>query len=160
MSELTTGHILGLLETTKAQRATFVTEVVENLREGHANPLRVHLQVKCMEELVKALKDHPQYKAMLADEAGKYPKKFEFGNAVFEQRAGAGKWDFSGCNDDIHADCTRMIEVLTEQLKQREGFLKALPTEGIEVLSDGGEVKRIFPPAKGAAADVIAVTLK
>jgi len=160
MNDLTTGHILGLLETTKAQRATFVADVVENLREGHANPLRVHLQVKCMEELVKALKENPQYKAMLADEAGKYPKKFEFGNAVFEQRAGASKWDFSGCNDDIHADASRMIEVLTEQLKGREAFLKALPAEGIKVLADGGEVKRIFPPAKGAAADVIAVTLK
>jgi len=160
MNDLTTGHILGLLETTKSQRATFVADVVENLREGHANPLRVHLQVKCMEELVKALKDHPQYKAMLADEAGKYPKKFEFGNAVFEQRAGASKWDFSGCNDDIHGDCTRMIEVLTEQLKSREAFLKALPSEGIEVLADGGEVKRIYPPTKSPAADVIAVTLK
>jgi hypothetical protein len=53
-----------------------------------------------------------------------------------------------------------MIEVLTEQLKGREAFLKALPTEGIEVLADGGEVKRIFPPIKSPAADVIAVILK
>jgi pentose-5-phosphate-3-epimerase len=160
MSDLTTGHILGLLETTKAQRATFVADVVENLREGHANPLRVHLQVKCMEELVKALKDHPQYKAMLADEAGKYPKKFEFGNAVFEQRAGAGKWDYSGCNDHVYADALQKQAALTEQIKNHEEMLKRLPAEGIEVLADGGELKRIFPPIKSPAADVIAVTLK
>jgi hypothetical protein len=160
MQDLTTGHILGLLETTKTQRATFVADVVENLREGHANPLRVHLQVKCMEELVKALKDHPQYKAMLADEAGKYPKKFEFGNAVFEQRAGAGKWDFSGCNDDVYANALQKQAALTEQIKKHEEMLKHLPAEGIETISEFGELKRIYPPTKSPAADVIAVTLK
>jgi hypothetical protein len=160
MSDLTTGHILGLLETTKAQRATFVADVVENLREGHANPLRVHLQVKCMEELVKAIKDNKEYKDLLHEEAVKYGKSFEFGNAKFEVRNGAGKLDYSVCNDPEYVEINNTVAFWEKELKEREDFLKNIPVVGIETVTNQGELITIYPPTKSPAADAIAVTLK
>ena len=157
----TTTGILSLLETTKAQRATFVADVIDKLKDGHANPLKVHLQVKCMEELVKAIKDNKEYKDLLHDEAVKYGKTFEFGNAKFELRNGTGKLDYSGCNDPEYRRIIASVQEISNQLEERQTFLKGLPQIGLDTLDkDTGEVYKIYPPVKGPAADVIAVTLK
>jgi len=161
MNDLTTTGILSLLETTKAQRATFVSDVIDKLKEGHANPLKVHLQVKCMEELVKAIKDNKEYKELLEEEAAKYGKSFEFGNANFQVRNGAAKLDYSVCNDPEVARLNNTVAFWAKELKEREEFLKTIPAKGLDVVDEAtGEVYKIYPPVKGPAADVIAVTLK
>lgn len=161
MNELTTTGILSLLETTKAQRATFVSDVIDKLKEGHANPLKVHLQVKCMEELVKNIKDNKEYKDLLHEEAVKYGKSFEFGNAKFEVRNGASKLDYSTCNDPEYLTLATSFEELKTRLEERKEFLKTVPVKGLDVIDkDSGEFYKIYPPVKGASSDVIAVTLK
>jgi len=160
MNNLTTTGILSLLDTTKEQRASFVADLVDKLKDGYANPLKVHLQVKCMEELVKAIKDNKEYKDLLHDEAVKYGKSFEFGNAKFEVRNGAAKLDYSVCNDQGYIEINNTVAFWVKELKDREDFLKGLPAAGIETVTKDGEVVTVYPPIKNLAAEVIAVTLK
>ena len=44
---------LSLFETTKGERYAFAESVVNNAKEGLINPLKLHLQVKCLEDLIK-----------------------------------------------------------------------------------------------------------
>ena len=117
MNELTTTGILSLLDTTKSERASFVADLVDKLKDGIADPIKVYLQVKKMEDLLTQIKEHKEYKDLVMDEAVKFGKKFEMYGASFELRAGASRYDFS--NDAEHAE-------LKEKLKQREAFLKGV----------------------------------
>ncbi len=151
MNELTTTGILSLLDTTKEQRASFVADLVDKLQDGLADPVKVHLQVKKMEDLLNQIKENQDYKDLVMEEAVKYGKKFEMYGASFEIRSGASRYDYS--NDAQHAN-------LKEQLKQREAFLKGVPASGIETVTKDGEVVKVYPPIKNPAADIIAVSLK
>jgi phage host-nuclease inhibitor protein Gam len=160
MNTLTTTSILNLLDTTKSERQSFVANIIANIEEGYADPIKVKAQVKKIEELTKAIQEHPTFREALATESAKHGKTFELFGAKFEQRAGASKWDFSRCNDDVYANALQKQAALTEQIKKHEEMLKHLPAEGIETITEFGELKRIYPPTKLPAADVIAVSLK
>jgi hypothetical protein len=151
MNELTTTGILSLLDTTSSQRTSFVADLIDKLQDGLADPVKVHLQVKKMEDLLNQIKENQDYKNLVMEEAVKYGKKFEMYGAAFEIRSGASPYDYS--NDAEHAN-------LKKQLKQREAFLKGVPASGIETITKDGEVVTVYPPSRTPAADVIAVTLK
>jgi hypothetical protein len=152
MNDITTTGILSLLDTTKAQRATFVSDVIDKLKDGLADPVKIHLQVKKMEDLLNQIKDNKEYKDLVMNDAIKYGKDFEMYGAQFQIKGGASKYDYSG--DPIH---TR----LKEKLKQREEYLKGIPPEGVEVIDkETGEITTIYKPNKSPTADLIAVTLK
>lgn len=160
MNDITTTGILSLLDTTKAQRQSFVADIISRCEECTADPIKVKLQVKKMEDLIKAIQDNPRFKDLLHDEAVKYGKTFEMYEARFEIRSGAAKYDYTGCNDAEYNRLTASIEELTTRRNERETFLKSLPAVGLETVTEDGEVVTLYPPVKSPAADVIAVTLK
>lgn len=160
MNDITTTGILGLLDTTKAQRATFVSDIISRIEEGQADPIRVKLQVKKMAELCKAIEDNPRFKELLMDEAVKHGKTFDMYEAKFEVRNLPAKYDYSTCNDAEWSRITASIEALTTIREDRETFLKSLPAIGLETVTDDGEVVRLMPPVKGGSGETIAITLK
>jgi hypothetical protein len=160
MNDITTTGILSLLDTTKAQRATFVSDLIGRIEEGQADPIKVKLQLKKMEELVKAIQDNQRFRELLMDEAVKEGKTFERYEAKFEIRSAPAKLDYTACNDAEHTRLTASIEELKGRLKERESFLKSMPSCGLDIVTDDGEVLKVFPPTKSPAADIIAVTLK
>jgi hypothetical protein len=157
--ELTTINILSLFETNKAQRASFVNDVVDRLESGSINPLNVHLQVKAMEDVVKLLNDNKVYKSIVLDAAEKNGKKFSYQSAEFSTREVGVKYDYSQCNDTELNDLQQQAEAINAKLKTRQEFIKSLPIEGIDVITTEGEVTRIYPPAKSSTTSVV-VTLK
>ena len=158
--QLTTTGILSLLDTTKAQRQSFVADVISRCEEGVADPIKVKLQVKKMEELCKSIADNARFRDLLHDEAVKHGRTFEAYEAKFELRNGAAKYDYASCNDAEWQRLTASIEELTQRRKDREAFLKSLPASGFNAVTEDGEVATLFPPVKSPAADVLAVTLK
>jgi hypothetical protein len=99
-TELTTTSILSLFETTKEERQSFCLDIVSKLESGEANPLKVHLQIKAAEDLIKKLNENTVYKSYLLDASQKYgAKSFEYGNAKFEIKEVGTKYDFTNCND-------------------------------------------------------------
>jgi hypothetical protein len=151
MNNLTTTGILSLLDTTKSERASFVADLIDKLKDGLADPVKVHLQVKKMEDLLNQIKENQDYKDLVMEEAVKFGKKFEMYGAAFEIRSGASRYDYS--NDAEHSE-------LKEKLKQREAYLIGVPAAGIDTVTKDGEVVTIYAPIKTPAADIIAVSLK
>lgn len=147
---ITPSSILSMLDTTKAERITFVAEVVTKMLGGYVEPINVHLQVKCMEEIVKAIKAHPDYNEMVLESARKHGKSFEFRNAKIAIRDAAGKWDYSH-----DAEWTS----LKAQLDTRQEYLKAIK-EPVDRVTPDGEVVTDVPATYTAGAETIFVTLK
>jgi len=145
---------------TKADRESWVSSIVSEIDNGEINPLSIHTQVKCLEDMLKELTAHPAYKSAVLDEAGKYGKAFELYNAKFSIREVGVKYDYSQCGDIILNELTEQLDALSEKVKARQKFLQLVPAEGIDIVSDQtGEVSKIYPPSKSSTTS-ITVTLK
>lgn len=151
-------EIFRLFQTTKEERSQIVTEVMTRISEGTVNPLSIHLQVKCLEDMLKQLTSSKEYKNLVLDESGKYGKSFEFQNAKFDVREMGVKYDYSNCNDPLLAELDAKIEVLNKEIKSRQEFLKTIPQSGMEVVT-GDELVMLYPPSK-TSTTTVSVTLK
>lgn len=156
---------LSLFETTKEERKQFAREIVDAMREGQIDPLKVHMQLKSAESLIKNLldkKENPEtaelYSVSLLEAAEKYGKKFGLYNSEFQIKEAGTTYDYSQTNDDELFDLMEQEKALKEKIKARQEFLKKLPLSGIEVLR-GDELVTLYPPAKSSTTTV-AVTLK
>ncbi len=157
--EITTQGILSLFETTKQERNTFTSDVLERIENGTADPVKVHLQLKCMEEIVKSLTGNESYKTHLIDAAEKNGKKFMAFNAEFSIKEMGTKYDYSQCNDDYLLNMLETLEKLNKEIKERQEYLKHLPAVGVSILEVEGELIKLYPPTK-TSNTTVAVTLK
>jgi hypothetical protein len=161
MSELTTTSLLALFETNKEQRMDFVLRVIDALDSGTVDPLKIHLQVKCMEGIVKGLNENTVYKSHILGAAEKQGQKsFEFHNSKMEIKEVGVKYDFSKCEDIGLNAMYDQLALLESKIKQRETMLKALSPKGLTITDeDTGETYTVYPPAKSSTTSVT-VTLK
>lgn len=159
--DLTTTSILSLFQTNKAERESFVMDVVNRIDQGTVDPLLIHLQIKCMEDVIKLLNSNTNYKQALLDaSANMGEKSFQFHNAKFEIKEVGTKYDFSKCGDPTHQMLEQKVSSYSDELKEREKFLKTIPEKGMTVLvEDTGEAVTVYPPSKTSTTSV-AVTLK
>lgn len=138
-----------LFETTKAQRQEYAYSLIEKLDNGEVDPLRLHLQIKAMEDLIKQLQDNTAYKLFLLDEAAKYGKSFEYINAKFEVKEMGVKYDYSQCGDPEMTELLRQETEIKEKVKARSEYLKTVPTTGLSIMQeDTGELVKVYPPSK------------
>jgi len=152
MEELTAPVIVSLFETTKVQRATFVTAIIDALDEGYINPIRLKFQLKCMEDLIKQINEDNLFKDAVLTEAQKHGKgSHTFMNCEFSVKSTAGRYDYSGNAEHVR---------LKDLLKAQETYLKGLTSEGKEVVTEYGELIVDYPPQYTAGADAVFITLK
>jgi len=157
-NELTAVGVLSLLETTKEQRESFVRSIVSALDEGTADPLKIHLQVKNTEDLIKQITSDEKYREFLLNEASKYGKTFEQYNAKFQVKETGTRYDYSVCCDSELQELQEQSDNIAEKLKARQKFLQSVPASGLEILK-GDELITIYPPIKTSTTSVT-VTLK
>lgn len=159
--ELTTTSILSLFETTKVERQEFAIRVVEALDNGNVEPLKVHLQVKCMEDIIKLLNSNTKYKTHILEAAQVYNQKsFDFQNAKVEIKEMGTKYDFSLCNDPVLNGLYAKQCEFDALVKARETMLKTISEKGMIITDDeSGETFTVYPPAKTSTTSV-AITLK
>lgn len=160
-SELTTTSILSLFETNKSQRQSFALGVVDAITEGRVDPLKIHLQVKCMEDIIKLLNSNTIYKSEVLGAAEKMGQKtFEFQSSKFEIKETGVKYDYSKCDHPRLKQLYEEQEKLCAEIKDIEALLKTVPDRGMTIVEeDSGETYTVYPPAKSSTTSV-AVTLK
>lgn len=160
-TEMTATSVLSLFETTKEQRMTFVMSVIDQIQAGAVDPLKVHLHVKMMEEIIKLLNANSIYKSAILEAAEKFGEKsFSFNNAKVEIKEVGVKYDFDKCGDTVYQMLDQRLEAAANDVKQREAFLKTVPAKGMIITDDQtGETFTVYPPAKSSSTS-IAVTLK
>jgi hypothetical protein len=155
---LITNTDLSFFETTKAERQTFTQSVIKGIEDGISDPLKIHIQIKCLEDLIKQLTSNSIYKECLTTEASKYGKTFEHLNAKFEIKEMGVKYDFGACGCPIMNDLLSQQSELEKAIKERQTFLKSIPAQGLQTLIDD-EVITLYPPTKTSTTS-ISVTLK
>ena len=158
LQELSTTSTLALFQTTKEQRNSFVNDVISTVIEGRANPIEVRLQIAAMMEICCNILASEEFKAAQFDEAQKHGKRFTFQSAEFMEKEAGVKYDFSKSNDPIYHELKLDAEKATNDLKEREKFLKTVPAKGQDIIHEG-ELITIFPPSKSSTT-ILQVTLK
>ncbi len=140
-------ELLTLMASTSTQIDVFSDGVIESVQAGEINPLTVLIQLRAMakasERILKEINSN------LLNEADKYPaNEFEFmGNKITKAEHGT-KYNYSNCGDPVYEQRLKIVKEATEQLKERESFLKAVKTP-FSLLDEGsGEVATITPPTK------------
>ncbi|MCZ2397104.1 MAG: hypothetical protein LC100_11245 [Chitinophagales bacterium] len=134
---------------TKSEIKSIANDLVINLMEG-GDPLRMAEAVSAMELLLKELKDNPEFKSYVREEAEKYPKGFVSKSGAKIELAEVGiRYDFTSCGDTEWEMLDAQMKSLKEKIAEREKFLKNLPGVGIEQLNkETGEMITIYPPSK------------
>lgn len=158
-NELTTTSILSLFETNKEQRQSFALGIVEALESGEVDPLKIHLQVKCMEDIIKLLNSNTIYKKSVLDAAEKHGQKsFEYMNSKVEIKEVGVKYDYSQCGDPVYRELEERCSWFEAELKARQKLLQTVPAKGMELKVED-EVVTVYPPSKSSTTSV-AITLK
>jgi hypothetical protein len=142
----------------KKSRQDLANSIIDKIEKGELNSLKIHLQVKAMEDFTKKILDNKIYKDCLIAEADKNGRKFDFFGAEFMQKEMGVKYDYSKCGDSKIIELLEQQETLKSEIKKREDFLKMLPIEGIEVINED-EVIKVYPPAK-ISTTTVQVTFK
>ena len=106
-----------------------------------------------MEYLIKQIKASNEFIDLVRTEVEKYGKGLTTITGVKIELAEVGtKYDFTRCNDDILCELEYQLSVYESKVKERKEFLKTVSPEGIDIIAEGGEVKRIFPPSKSSTS--------
>ena len=149
-----------IFETTKEQRTEFTYQLIERLNAGELDPLKTHLQVKALEDMLETLKSNKDYKDTVLQAAVLNGKDFEYMSAKFNIREVGVKYDFSQCGSNDYNDIMVDYNDVIKRKKDMEDFLKKVPHQGLDIINGvTGEVTKVYPPAKSSTTSV-AVSLK
>lgn len=169
--QLSAPAILSLFETDKQQRSSFVQKLVEAIEDGDINPLEAHLQLKAMEDIISSLTNRDEaknklnyeyakrYHRLLMDEVDKYGKAFEFHQSKITIGEVGTKYDYSVCNDPELTELQSRLDALSEQVKAKQKFLHTIPEEGLQKVTEDGEVITLYRPTKTSTTS-LKVSLK
>lgn len=171
--EMKATSILSLLETNKDQRQSFITNLMMDMDAGNVDPLKIHLQVKCIEKIVDELTNTDEkknkdgfhiarrYRSLVLDAAEKYgQKEFEFNGAKIKVGETGTKYDYSKTGDSELLQWQTDLEELKGKIDKRQKMLQAVPVKGMTVVNDDtGEAVTVYPPAKSSTT-FITMTLK
>ena len=108
-----------------------------------------------MELLIKEIKSSKEWIDYLREEVSKYGKEVRTSSGTKIELAEVGtKYDYSNCNDDILKELSAQLELLENNIKDRQTFLKTISPEGIDIIDQYGEVKKIYPPSKTSTSSI------
>lgn len=152
--------LLSQFPTSKTEQKEMVDIMVEALKTGNENPLRIEAAMANIEAVVKEYRGNKEVKEILLDEVRKYPKSIaEIYNATFQEKEVGVKYDFSECGHVRYNEIVEQIAALTEQKKQIEAEIKAHKDMFIYTDIETGESYEVNPPKRTASCQVV-VTIK
>ena len=137
--------VFKLFEISRTGIDVFSDQLIQSVQEGEINPLELKAMIKSLEMILertdKATKENQLREADL------FPgDSFEAYGVKFTKADVYTKYDYSVCNDPIYNQRLKIATEATEQLKERETFLKAVKAS-FSLLDEGtGEVVQIHPP--------------
>ena len=167
MEVMTTTNILSLFETSKDERSGFVIDLVDRMSNGEIDPLKVHIQVKAMEDIISRLTVRDEKKNSNAAQAKIYndhvlnaaqqygQTSFQAFNGKFEIKEVGTKYDWSKTEDKVLDDLLAQQKEIETKVKARQDFLKTVPLSGMIVTDEStGDTFKVYPPAKSSTTSV------
>lgn len=155
MDNISASSIVALFETSKKERESFVFQVISNALDGNVDIMKLHKQVKAMEEIVKEITSDKAYRKALLEQAMLHGKSFSFLGDEWTVKETGVQYDYDNCNDPLVAQMHQELEQLQQEIKSRESWLKALPAEGMVIVDEEtGETYKVYPPLKKSTTSV------
>lgn len=138
---------LSLMPSTKAEVVRFSKGLIDSVRNGETNPLKLLIMLRSLEAISELVLD--DIGEFIEREADKYSeKKFVAYGAVIEKGAVGVKYAYETSKDPEWERIDSEIKNLKDRLSERETFLKSLK-EPLTVLDkESGEINEIRPPFK------------
>jgi len=149
MSQLPTSAtgVLELFSTSKQGVEQFSRQIIDAVKSGDIDPLKVRVWVKTIESIAEIVNKATKGNQLTA--ADKYPDRiFEAYGASVEKSEIGTKYDFTVCGDDEWEQFQVAEESAKASRIEREKFLRALPGPTTIVDESTGEVRTIRPPSK------------
>lgn len=139
---------------TKSQLKEISQQFIEAISENGRVIETAELIAK-MEAFIKEVRSSKDFIDMVRDEVTKEGSKTKVTvTGVKIELAETGvKYDFSQCNDYDLNCLLEESELLEAKIKERKEFLKTIPTSGMDVVTNFGEVLRIYPPSKSSTSN-------
>ena len=138
---------LYLLANTQSQIDKFSDDLIQSVKEGEEDALKVLIYLKAMDKVSERVQKEIRENTLTA--ADKFPgTSFEFLGNKIEKAENGIKYDYLGTGDPVYRRLFDIQESAQEQVKEREAFLKALKAPLTFVDDDSGEVVTIHPPNK------------
>ena len=139
---------------TKSQIKNISNQFIEAISENGRIIETAELIAK-MEAFIKEIRSSKDFIEMVRDEVTKEGSKAKVTvTGVKIELAETGvKYDFSQCNDYDLNCLLEESERLEVKIKERKEFLKLIPKAGVDVVTNFGEVIRIYPPSKSSTSN-------
>jgi len=141
-------------EVTKTQLRIIAQQTIFNSLET-GNVIDMADAFAKVEFLIKEIKSSPAYIDYLREEVSKYGKLHTTSSGTKMELAEVGtKYDYQTCNDSELVKLNDQLLSIENAIKERQTFLKTLPISGMDVIMEGGEVCRLYPPIKTSTSSV------
>ena len=103
----------------KKQEQNAISEAaIEQILSGDVNPLQIEMRLRALENIIKTIRDNPQVKDAVIDEAAKYSgKTFDLFGCVVTKSQKTTK-NYKTCNDEV-------LATLENAVKARKAALDA-----------------------------------
>lgn len=145
---------LTVLPVTAAERRNFAEQAVNEILAGDRDPVQIAILLSSLEKLIADIRKNSRVQNYMLDELNKYQSGKASREGVEVSLIERKKYDFTKCEDVEWENLDAQIRSLTERKKQRETFLKYIPTQGTADPETGA---MIYPPAV-TLSNVITVT--
>jgi hypothetical protein len=146
---VSTLNVLSIFDNQKEIRQAFIEDVIERVSNGEISPLKLHYQLKVMEEILEGITADNEYKKIVLSEAEKIGRKFISYNAEFQIKEAGVKYDYTNCNHSELSEINEKIQALKNRKDEIEKFLKTVPAKGMDLLNmETGEAYTVYPPVK------------
>lgn len=120
--------------------------VEDTLEKG--TPIELAEKIAATENLIKTIKDNDRFKNYIIEELAKTQGKVATASGTKIEASEAGvKYHYDKCGDPVLNGLVADMEVLKAKVKQREDFLKTVPSEGMDIRHED-ELVTVYPPYK------------
>ena len=122
--------------------------LIDAFVDGTEDPIRLDVQLKALEEVVKAVRGNLTVKHTVMQALSLYPEKtVELYGAQITKKLSPARYDYSVCGDPTYTGLTVQMDDIKAEMKAREAFLKSLKAPITLVDDTTGEVHTVSPPA-------------
>lgn len=133
---------------------TSVAEMVANAKEvvlsGDIDPITAFVNIQKMAKAIETYSKDKDIRRVTLDALQLYGQKsVTKGDATLEITETGTRYDYSTTGDARIAELYELKKALDADIKEREQYLKSLPSSGVQVVDpDSGEVATLYPPVK------------
>jgi hypothetical protein len=141
------------MPSTKKEIASFVASAKNEILSGCENPLVFEVQLKALEETIKAIRGDEDVKEVILKELNTYPEKAVIFNGVTFTKKATSTYDYT--EDTRWNELNAKLSAIKAEIKSHEEMLKTIK-EPLYNAETGEEIKPAFRFSK----DTYSVTFK